>query len=504
MDDCILYCIYEPRLLEDVRAFREIFDKPVVAFTMWQYAETDEVLDAFKDGTLGKLYSLPEFYFDNIAEVQAMTYADLDEKQLALEKEMGIKDNTMMVSYERDWLAIDDYRTMRNLQYINLEFVHRLLEENTPELFWGCMETYIRNVLAQACRTKGIPVVSGMGISIGDDRIGGIDAKGRLHGMPETFEACLKGDIDGFDQMLLQQADEHFDDFVLRPQRPAYVEAFDRSLFNRLKTVVTKAPKVIAENMRMYKENEYDRAAGGLKSSVDSILQWPRKAVRMAYLQYSHFFNKAPDLDRKFIYVPLHFSPEMTDMYFGRDYSHHEGFIMNLAKRIPSEYTLYVKDHPAMVGNRPVSWYQRLKQQYNVELIHPYVPTFSMIRNASAVLTVTGTAGLEGYMLGKPVIVLGDIFYNFLPSVLSYGLYNSDFVEKVREYIDGFVPDEHERRAAMRAFFLTTVVVSPDDGTSSGGLFSRRVREHVRFIYDNYPAWKSWLLENESNIPAAK
>lgn len=104
-----------------------------------------------------------------------------------------------------------------------------------------------------------------------------------------------------------------------------------------------------------------------------------------------------------------------------------------------------------MWGRRPASFYQNLAKLYNIRIIDPSVSTFDLAKAARATLTVTGTAGWEAYLLGRPVIVLGDVFYNFLPGVLHCPL-DRNFFEKVTRYLASFKSSETERRNAWRAY----------------------------------------------------
>ena len=104
-----------------------------------------------------------------------------------------------------------------------------------------------------------------------------------------------------------------------------------------------------------------------------------------------------------------------------------------------------------MWGRRPASFYQNISKLYNVRIIDPSVSTFDLGKAAKATLTVTGTAGWEAYLLGRPVIVLGDVFYNFLPGVLHCAL-DRDFFDHVTRYLADFKSSEKERRNAYRAY----------------------------------------------------
>jgi hypothetical protein len=194
-------------------------------------------------------------------------------------------------------------------------------------------------------------------------------------------------------------------------------------------------------------------------------LELIRNGFRRKFRQFEQnnlkLLDDSPDLDIPFIYLPLHYTPETGDMFFGWRYDHHAGFVSQLAKHIPSECTLYVKEHTSMAGMRPSSFYRELNAICNVRVISPAVSTFSLIQNSTAVATVVGTAGWEAFLLGRPVIALGNVFYNFLPNVF-HEKFSYDFEQKLRTYIENFEPNTTEIKNAFRAFYASAFRGSND------------------------------------------
>ena len=68
-----------------------------------------------------------------------------------------------------------------------------------------------------------------------------------------------------------------------------------------------------------------------------------------------------------------------------------------------------------MLGRRKGSYYERIKALPNVRFVNPLTDTFEITKNARAIFTITGTAGLEGLIMKKPVIVLGSTYCRLCP-----------------------------------------------------------------------------------------
>ncbi|ODN65371.1 hypothetical protein [Methylophaga muralis] len=79
-----------------------------------------------------------------------------------------------------------------------------------------------------------------------------------------------------------------------------------------------------------------------------------------------------------------------------------------LAKSIPHDAILVVKENPAMLGLRPKDFYETICSFPRVVLINPYSSGLNWIKKTDMTVVITGTAAWEALRLKKPVIVIGD------------------------------------------------------------------------------------------------
>ena len=123
--------------------------------------------------------------------------------------------------------------------------------------------------------------------------------------------------------------------------------------------------------------------------------------------------------DEKFVYFPLHYEPERLLFVQAPLYTNQLEVITNIAKSLPIDYKLYVKEHPAMsVKNwRPTSYYKQILDLPNVRLVHTSANYKEIIDKCSLVVTIAGSSGLEAVFHNKPTIVFADVSYSSLPSV---------------------------------------------------------------------------------------
>ncbi len=87
---------------------------------------------------------------------------------------------------------------------------------------------------------------------------------------------------------------------------------------------------------------------------------------------------------------------------------------------LPATHKLYIKDHRTQFVKsvaRGKSFFEDLTYYSNIKIIHPFKNTKSLMRNASAIVTTSGTAGIEAILLNKPVVLFGKAFYQNHPKV---------------------------------------------------------------------------------------
>lgn len=150
-------------------------------------------------------------------------------------------------------------------------------------------------------------------------------------------------------------------------------------------------------------------------SSVRVMFQIASAAVSRRYT------SKVINFDFKFGVFFLHFQPEITVDGLGYQYANQVEAIRLISMSLPIGEKLVVKEHPLMVGKRPSSYYKTISQMRNVVLIDDKLNTFDLIENASYLVSITGSAGLEAFFLGKTVFILGAIFHDQFPGVVKVG-----------------------------------------------------------------------------------
>lgn len=131
--------------------------------------------------------------------------------------------------------------------------------------------------------------------------------------------------------------------------------------------------------------------------------------------------NADVDLNKNYVYFPLHFQPEVTTSVRGGEYDDQILAIERLAQMIPVEWRIYVKENPKQsYYMRDELFFERLQLLPQVQFVGREFNTYDLIRHSRFVATITGTAGWEAISGGKPVLVFGLAWYRKFPGVFEY------------------------------------------------------------------------------------
>ena len=127
----------------------------------------------------------------------------------------------------------------------------------------------------------------------------------------------------------------------------------------------------------------------------------------------THFEKPLPD--GKFIFFPLHFEPEVSLLQYAPYWTNQLETLSHIARSLPCDISLVVKEHPVMVPFRTSDYYRQISEHPNVHLVSSKLSAFQIIQKSIGTVTISSTAGWESMLLQKPVLVLGDVFYRHFP-----------------------------------------------------------------------------------------
>ena len=173
---------------------------------------------------------------------------------------------------------------------------------------------------------------------------------------------------------------------------------------------------------------------------------------RLIFSKFVSLFEK-PVLGEKYVYFPLHLIPESTTLNKSPFYPNELSVIEAISKSLPLGCKLYVKEHGAMVGERPLSFYKKIKTLSNVRVVDItfYNDPKPWITNSLGVITLSGTAAFEAAMLNVPAIMFGSTFFERIE-----GITKIDSFQQLPEVISSFSTPKKDNKISL-ALYLKAI-----------------------------------------------
>ncbi len=134
-------------------------------------------------------------------------------------------------------------------------------------------------------------------------------------------------------------------------------------------------------------------------------------------LRLQNSYTNIDDI-KSYVYFPFHVPGDVAITLRSPEYLDQLSLVEYLARIIPGTHNIVVKEHPAMIGAIDVIRLKNLLKKYdNLFILDPSVNNYKVINSCDALVSINSKSGAEAIMLGKPVAVLGDAFYNTSPLV---------------------------------------------------------------------------------------
>jgi len=136
---------------------------------------------------------------------------------------------------------------------------------------------------------------------------------------------------------------------------------------------------------------------------------------------------KAVDLEERFVFYALSYEPERTTNPDGQEFHDQIVALTFLRRFIPSNYKIYVKEHPTQFlnadrgsrGRSPI-FYDAIQNISNLFLVDPEIDTQKFIRKSQFVATISGSVGFEASTMSKRVLIFGDTWYENCPNTYKW------------------------------------------------------------------------------------
>ncbi len=343
------------------------------------------------------------FFHDNIKKTQLepdLDYlSDFEKKyginlwKLAINERFFYKHNRFYKFKKQEILSILEQE---------IKFFEFMLDEIKPDFFLTYDPPFHhQKLLLELCKSKGIQVLSICGA--------GIENKVVLTADGGTFELDSQNK-NYFDITKINQNQKNSYDLAVHK----YLKHRETGIFNKLKALKDYLfnfdSELINSNFMYYGKN---------KSKVikDSINLEIKRRKNFNFLQKLSISD--PNLNIPFVYFPMNVDEEMNILHYAPFFTNQIEVIRYIAKSIPIDYVLYVKEHIAskLRGWQDPDYYSEIMEIPNVILINPFFENNTLVKNSKLLFGIRGTTPLKALKYGKPSIVFGDQPFQILPSI---------------------------------------------------------------------------------------
>lgn len=247
------------------------------------------------------------------------------------------------------------------------------------------------------------------------------------------------------------------EDFLKKFRTKGLSPTYSKLIEKRVKKTLPRIKSVLRSFYEVYRFGLYKRtykSAMNIFMPFNYVLKKLMHDLRGRYLKLSNVFE-TPDYSEKFVLFPLHIQPEASTLIWAPFFVNQLEVVNSLAKSVPVDYKVYVKEHRANFGNRGMAYYRELKKNPNVKILAPWENTQKLIQKSSIVVTITGTVGWESILWEKPVITMGNVFFNAFDHVRQITDYTK-LPAVIKEILNNYKPD----RELMLKFIAANILSS--------------------------------------------
>lgn len=375
------------------------------------------------------------YFSESVSENYISIHATLkaDEKEL-IEKKGGFVcgcfeeefDNIKESHFEGNYLHTS-YAADRLLLNRSPEERHKILAKEIT--FWrNILETYKPTIVVNETVALEVSEVlliecERLGIDYHSFLIGILPATtmwkpSAMHGSLETV-AQINYD---YDEETLKTANEYFDSKKHRFEKSFYLadvlgknrlslKLLKKEIFNDIFRFKYYLTRKYFSNKKFIYEDISRNLFGFTKRYICSLLY--------------NYDNFAKIKEKSYVFHPIHYEPEATLRYFSEFYDCQHENIKNIAKTLNTNQYLVVKEHPQQFGMLLTKRFRDLKRDNpNLVFLPSEIPSEDVIKNTEATVTLTSSAGWESLILGKPVLILGKMWWDNHPNVTKVIDYN--------------------------------------------------------------------------------
>lgn len=158
--------------------------------------------------------------------------------------------------------------------------------------------------------------------------------------------------------------------------------------------------------------------------------------IRKYFAKKQYNLDSFKNLPKRYIYYPLQYSPESSINIPAPFYIDQMRIIDALRMNMPNDMKLIVKEHPSCAEVRSLNFVKSLLKKSGVIVAKYDLDSRELIKRSSIVVSVSGTAAFEAFLLNKPSFVMSQTFFDsFIGGPKGLDNMKEIILEKIEEVI---------------------------------------------------------------------
>jgi len=342
----------------------------------------------------------------------------------------------------------EELKILEQISYYHTAWT-KILNLEKPDFVVSEVVTGIPNfILYHLCLEKGIEYLGFLSSKTSNHYFYTRDLFGTFQELSIKFESLQNRELDISENKIV---DDFIKTFQSNAEMPNYMKIQGKmpSIKPFLNPLIWMKKGI--KDIIMPFNNDHDMQMGGTRLKI-YYNNFKYYLTASKCLRKDVFENRI--LSEKYILFPLHYQPEASTSIWAAYYSDQLSTIKTIARSIPCDYKLYVKEHSVFLGTKTLYFYKELKKLPNVRLINPFSSIYELIKEASVVIVLTSTTGLEAIFLQKPVIIFGSVFYDIAPNVIKV-LNINDLPDYIDKAINNFQYDTPNWKKFIYAYLTS-------------------------------------------------
>ena len=254
------------------------------------------------------------------------------------------------------------------------------------------------------------------------------------------------------------------DTIVERLQEPAFAYQEGRREFLRHNSGLVRLSHNLARRLALHAYWHWKKSEKAKGYYLGEELRYHVRAWRELRRFTKGNYGRLGDMAQEpFVYFPLQTEPEFSMNMQSPEYFFQLPTIAQICRDLPAGMLLGVKETYFALGRRPRNFYDQICELKNVVLMDLFEPGVHVSEKAAVTVTITGSAGHEAAVMGKPVISFGRHNpYNFLPHV-KVVQDSADLKRHLKGFLAGDFDQEQAKKDGQR-YLQAMIDVSFDMG----------------------------------------